>query len=223
DRMEFNRGHRPLLQNRLPLSVDVSSPSGTIRQNLIITFNSPMKLIQQIVSATCLVIYIAASQASTHTTPDKHVSAFLGKYHSMRFSGLPNDEQAKVLASYLSPRLNELLQNARQFQQDFKTRYPTEKPPLVEGDIFSSLFEGATSFEISEAAIALDSANVLVTFSYAVPQADARPETWSDRYKLIKMTNGSNWLIDDVEYLGQWDFAPKGQLSESLKAVTNGQ
>ena len=41
--------------------------------------------------------------------------------------------------------------------------------------------------------------------------------TWNDRYILVK--DNSKLLIDDVEYLGNWDFAQKGRLTDVLTQV----
>ena len=43
--------------------------------------------------------------------------------------------------------------------------------------------------------------------------------TWNDRNILVK--DNSKWLIDDVEYLGNWDFAQKGRLADVLRQVVD--
>jgi hypothetical protein len=32
----------------------------------------------------------------------------------------------------------------------------------------------------------------------------------------------SGWLVSDVEYKGDWDFAVKGKLSDMLKSIISG-
>ncbi len=73
------------------------------------------------------------------------VSAFLQTYQAQFFRGLPNAEQAATLAPHFSPRLNALFRDALAGQQAYKAKFPSDKPPMIDGDIFSSLFEGASS------------------------------------------------------------------------------
>jgi hypothetical protein len=159
---------------------------------------------------------LAPAQTASSGQPGTRVRSFLNAYHSLKFSGLPTVEQERTLAPHLSPRLRELITAAREVQQEFIARNPDEKPPFVEGDLFSSLFEGPTSFTMGAAKVSSRQASVLVRFTYVDSRPGMKGTTWQDRYLLTKV-NG-RWLIDDVEYLGKWDFAPKGKLSEALAA-----
>jgi hypothetical protein len=181
-------------------------------QNRIEGMNgTAMKLMKEILFTLFLIVSITAAQS---LTPAEKVTAFLNKYQSMKFSGLPNAEDAKILSTFLSVKLNKQIQKAWIAQQKFKSKYPDEKPPLVEGDLFSSLFEGATSFEIMGTKIKLNNADVAVKFKNVSPAENNNPVEWTDNYKLIKNKNG--WFIDDLKYQGKWDFAPKGLLSKTL-------
>ena len=142
------------------------------------------------------------------------VTAFLAAYQAQAFRGLPQAAQAAALAEHLSSRLHGLLHDALAGQQAYKAKYPTDKPPMIDGDIFSSLFEGATSGTVDTVEETGDTAAVRVKYVYSDPSTGKVIQQWPDRFLLVRA--GGSWLIDDVEYLGGWDFAPKGKLSAGL-------
>lgn len=156
----------------------------------------------------------APAEMKASSAEGERVLAFLAQYREQFFRGLPNATQAAALAPHLSPRLNGLLHDALAGQQAFKARYPSDKPPMIDGDIFSSLFEGASSGDIDSVQEADGHVTVRVKYSYSDPETRKVIETWPDRFLLVR--DGSRWLIDDLEYLGGWDFAPRGRLSAAL-------
>ena len=156
----------------------------------------------------------APAETRASSAEGERVQAFLAQYREQFFRGLPNATQAAALAPHLSPRLNGLLRDALAGQQAYKARYPSDKPPMIDGDIFSSLFEGASSGEIDTVEGTDGHVAVRVKYIYRDPETHKVNETWPDRFLLIQ--DGSGWLIDDIEYLGGWDFAPRGRLSAAL-------
>lgn len=156
----------------------------------------------------------APAETRASSAEGERVRAFLAQYREQSFRGLPDANQAAALAPHLSPRLNGLLRDALAGQQAYKARYPSDKPPMIDGDIFSSLFEGASSGEIDAVEEADGHVTVRVKYSYSDPETHKVIETWPDRFLLVR--DGSRWLIDDLEYLGGWDFAPRGRLSAAL-------
>jgi hypothetical protein len=177
---------------------------------------------RQIKYGFILLLVLAASFTMAQSSlPAARVTAFLNKYHVMKFSGLPNPHQTKILGQYFSPKLNKQIQQAWKAQQKFIKQHKDEVPPLVEGDLFSSLFEGATSFEIGLVAAETDKTDVVVKFRHAETEQKDKQQTWqvwTDKYKLIRTKLG--WFIDDIEYQGNWDFAPKGLLSDALNQAS---
>lgn len=156
----------------------------------------------------------ASAETRASSAEGERVQAFLAQYREQFFRGLPDATQAAALAPHLSPRLNGLLHDALAGQQAYKARYPSDKPPMIDGDIFSSLFEGASSGEIDAVEEADGHVTVRVKYTYSDPETHKVIETWPDRFLLVR--DGSRWLIDDLEYLGGWDFAPRGRLSAAL-------
>jgi hypothetical protein len=150
-------------------------------------------------------------------TPDAVVSSFYATRLRVESSGLPGGEALAKLGPHLSRGLMELVQSARAAQARFIEQRPDQKPPLGEGDLFSSLVEGPTGFEIAGTAFASGKARVRVHFTR--PQADA-PEgilRWYDEVLLLK--EDDRWRIDDIVYHGDWDFASRGRLSGALRAA----
>ncbi len=132
---------------------------------------------------------------------------------AQRVTGAPTAAQLSMLAPYLSDTLRALLAAARQRTEADAAREPDEKPMFVEGDLFSSLFEGP-----NEVKVLGDSARgphrvaaVQMTSTSAIPAV-----VWTDHVVLTR-ENG-RYVVDDVEYAGSWDFANKGSLRASLVA-----
>src|SRR4029450_11407943 len=95
--------------------------------------------------------------------------------------GLPDKPAMKALSPFFSSHLVELFDSARKYQDDFSKRSPDEKPPFVEGCMFSSLFEGPTSFEIGRTEKMPDGkSKVFVRFSYVDSENPKNNVSWED-------------------------------------------
>ncbi len=149
--------------------------------------------------------------AQAEPDPGEAATAFYAAYQQLNFTGLPNDEQLTTLTPYLSRRLVSQLQEAKLQQAIFIDQHPDEKPPLVEGDLFSSLFEGASS---AKAGVVRRSGATARVAMHMQRSEDGTVVEWSDRYTLVR--ERGRWLLDDVEYRGDWAFASRGTLSGTL-------
>ena len=130
-----------------------------------------------------------------------------------RDPGVPDVYLLDGYRPYLSERLIAQLERARERRVAAITAHPDEKPPFVEGDLFSSLFEGPTGFTIGKP-IRLDDDHqrLPVVFINVVPGQP--PERWTDYAEMVHEESG--WKLDDLEYGGQWEFASQGRLSQTL-------
>ena len=90
--------------------------------------------------------------------------------------------------------------------------FPTDKPMMIEGDVFTSLYEGQDSVSIEEILMEGQVAHVKVMF-----QNTAYNHKWSDQIILIKENN--TWKIDNVVYEGQQQDIP--DLQSNLKNLIN--
>ena len=91
--------------------------------------------------------------------------------------GLPTDAQLQRLSSHLTPELHDLIQIVRTIQQDQIRNHSDEKPYSLENDLFSSLSEGVTSWELDDEPNAL---TVEITQTNTAPKQ--RPVTWTDAF-----------------------------------------
>lgn len=73
---------------------------------------------------------------------------------------------------------------------------PTDKPNILEGEIFAGLYEGYTSYKMGPARVIGDRASVAVTF-----RNKGYKTRWTDDVKLV---NDNGWKIDNVLYTGGW-------------------
>jgi hypothetical protein len=72
--------------------------------------------------------------------------------------------------------------------------FPTDKPLILEGELFSGLYEGFTSYQVVSEALDGDRTTVDVLFTnqhYDI--------SWTDRVELVR--EDGEWRIDDVRYL----------------------
>jgi hypothetical protein len=158
------------------------------------------------------------------TAPEKVVADLYGALATLRPSGAPTEAQRAALAPLLSSELVGLLSRADTARATARAAAPTEKPPFTDGDLFSSLFEGPTAHAIgapvSGAAVPggrLGDLRVPVTLTHvADPAAGGKSTTWTDTV-LLREENG-RFVVADIAFGGDWDFANKGSLVAALRA-----
>ena len=126
-------------------------------------------------------------------------------------TGLPLEGDMKAYRAFLCPGLSAAMDAARVRQKLYIDENPDDKPPLVEGDLFSSLFEGTDVVTPAGTEVVGDSARVTLSMRFGEGDGAAR---WKDTVVLAK--DEGSWCIADVEYRGDWPFANKGKLSSTL-------
>jgi len=97
----------------------------------------------------------------------------------------------------LSKQLSQLVARAKEveeldLQRVRNSEYPTDKPLLIEGEIFTSVYEGYTKFEANEVAVNDNNAKAVVEF-----KNDGYNLSWKDTMLLV---NENGWKLDDVRY-----------------------
>ena len=154
--------------------------------------------------AALFVLLITATGAAA-TSPATAVRNFYTTYLKHRSGGLPDGRELERLRPMLSARLYDSIVAALRYQDSYKKKNPDDKPPFVDGDYFSSLFEGPSSFKVGETT----NDGVRVNFAYE----DAR---WTDTVVVIQ--EQGRYVVDDVIFSGVGEFNPAGRLSERLQA-----
>lgn len=129
--------------------------------------------------------------------------------------GIPSAADRAKYAPFLSPRLERQLGDAEAAELRF-AKANKDSPPLLEGDIFTSLFEGASSVAVGACSHAGPQGNCIVKLEYV--GNDKKTTAWSDTLLLVSTPAG--WRVDDIVYGGNWAFGNKGKLSELLKQTS---
>lgn len=113
------------------------------------------------------------------------------------FYGSYKGDHKKADKESLSEELKVLIQKTefKEINEIHKTQnslYSDEKPLMIEGDIFTSMYEGMTEMNVSDINIEGSTAKVLVEF-----ENKKFKQKWKD-IVVLKKENG--WKIDDVIY-----------------------
>ena len=104
----------------------------------------------------------------------------------------------KLDSSLFSKDLYQLITQSKQTEQKSKetirmSKAPTDKPLLIEGEVFASLYEGYTGFKVLSTEVKKDTALVSVEFTNQSYQ-----QVWTDKVRLIAV--GGSWKLDNVVY-----------------------
>jgi hypothetical protein len=165
---------------------------------------------------------LLAVPALAAADPATAVNAFYDVYAGQRAQGIgiPDATVRLRFQPVLSPRLNKQLADAASAQARLTAKVRNAVPPVLEGDIFSSLFEGATAWKIQACQTSGKTASCGVALSYTPPPAagaKAKPASWNDTVLLVNTPQG--WKVDDVVYDAGFAFGNTGRLSEMLNMV----
>lgn len=161
-----------------------------------------------------LLAVFSASPSSARNNPQTAVHDFYAAYAKLPPGGLPRGRQLATLRPFLSNRLYRLIVAAGRYDGQFARRHPDEKPPFVDGDFFTSNIEGATRFTVGAAKKHRAGYRVSISFEYRDPQAASKPLRWDDA--VIVVRERGRFVVDDVEFLGDWQFGNRGLLSRIL-------
>jgi hypothetical protein len=111
----------------------------------------------------------------------------------------PNPFRNEKLDSALfSKDLYQLITQSKQTEQKSRetirmSQAPTDKPLLIEGEVFASLYEGYTGFKVLTEEVIKDTALLSIEFTNQSYQ-----QVWTDTVRLIAV--GGSWKLDNVIY-----------------------
>jgi hypothetical protein len=162
-----------------------------------------------------LALLLFASPLAAETDVTSAAAGFLGAYGSFHpSSGIPDAAGRAKLAPYLSPALNKMLADGAAAEARFAAKFKNS-PPLIEGDLFSSMFEGATAWKLGACSANGAAARCPVAFTHA--EAGHPPVTWTDT--LLLSNTGAGWRVDDIAYGAGFQFGNTGKLTDTLRTV----
>ncbi len=166
-----------------------------------------------VVGAALLASTVSASdEAAARAAAD----AFFRVYMKARGGGVPAGERLERFRPVVSAGLFALLQQAGDAEAAYARRTHGDSPPLVEGDLFTSLFEGATRYRVAECRAKPREATCRVALAYS-ESGGGKPVEWTDTLALAKESGG--WRVSDVEYGGTWEFMHAGRLVGVLESA----
>ena len=166
-------------------------------------------------SALAIAAFFASSSAFAQSDAlSKAARGFYDTYMTLHPSdGIPDAATRAKFAPYVSPALNNLFAEGAESEQRYAKATKNLAPPLVEGDLFSPNFEGATSYKLGACATDNQGGHCAVTLTY-----DDRKDksiTWTDTVYLVRTDQGLR--VDDIAYSG--DLGSKGRLTRTLKSA----
>ena len=134
----------------------------------------------------------------------------------LRAAAFPMRAARARLQPVLSPRLNKALADAAAAEAPLRPRRTRILPPLLEGDIFSSLFEGPTAWKVG--ACSGDDKTARCAVALHAARTPGQKPVSLDRHADAGATRGG-WKVDDIAYDASFAFGNTGTLSEMLKMV----
>lgn len=143
------------------------------------------------------------------------IGAFYRIHIKNNAPGLPSAAELGQFQPLVSRALYTLLTQAEAADARYHALAGSEAPPIVEGDLFTSLYEGATSFSVESCETGeqqdAQRASCQVAFKYS---RDGAAEAWNDKILLVREDN--QWRIDDIEFIGNDQSSQREYLTDTL-------
>ena len=153
------------------------------------------------------------SIAADASSPARVANDFYAVYATFHPSdGIPDAAGRAKYGPFLSPEFEKLLADANAAEARF-LKANKGSPPLIEGDLFTSMFEGATAYKVGACTDEQTNASCPVDLTYS--DKKAAPVHWTDTVYLTKTNAG--WRVDDIGYGASWAFANKGRATTVLR------
>lgn len=149
----------------------------------------------------------AAAQDATEVADN-----FYATLADLDVRGLPDKDQLQELTPFLSKQIVATIKRNQTTQAAFIKKHPDEKPPWIEGDLFSSLFEGWRSYEIGKT---VKKGNTREVDIYLHHVSESDKVKWTDT--AILKREGSKWVITNIIFKGKWQFKSGSSLLNALK------
>tara|TARA_R110002110_G_scaffold53742_4_gene154788 strand:+ start:333 stop:875 length:543 start_codon:yes stop_codon:yes gene_type:complete len=174
-----------------------------------------MKMIARLFVA--LAMFVAAVPASADdVSPARAARVFYDLYLQVQPRGIPEVAVRARFEPLVTPELLSKLAQAQAVEKKHFIATKNQEPPLFQGDPFSSLFEGATSYKLGQCVTEGARSYCDIDLTYAEP-TDNKPTTWTDKLILVKRVGG--WKVDDISFGATWDFGQHGTLRGTLGDV----
>jgi hypothetical protein len=152
------------------------------------------------------------------------INQFYQRLKLFKTEGIPTFIEIDSISSLVSLEFRNALYDASDKENQYEKRSREPIPPLVEGNLFCSLFEGYSSIgSIHQDSSAANSFKVQLIYSENTihlagdTSKSPQPVIWFDR--VIMNIEHQHWVIDDIILMGHGEFNFKGSLKNRLKAI----
>ncbi|WP_034298374.1 DUF3828 domain-containing protein [Herbaspirillum sp. RV1423] len=178
-----------------------------------------MKIFTRLAALSTVAFAAACGEPPDDTRSQEQViSGFYQQHLKTHSPGIPGADELKQLQPFVSQALFKLLSQASETEAKYHAAATEPVPPLIDGDLFTSLFEGATSFKLDSCESEDNRASCHVRFTHAGGNG-GDDEKWKDKLLLVKENN--QWRIDDIEFLGSGQSSQREYLSDTLSSIVN--
>lgn len=177
-----------------------------------------MKIFPRTFGALLAALVLQGGNAVADTDANLHhaTTAFYRVYLETRPSGVPNARARAKFTPVISHTLAQLLERADAAERNYAKVTKKQLPPLVEGDLFTSLFEGAQAFSVEGCTRSAAATTCVAALRYT-DASDQKTTRWTDKVYLVR--NAGRWVVDDIAFGGNWPFMHRGHLKELLRKV----
>lgn len=140
----------------------------------------------------CLVFITMFFGCKNHTQEEKEIVRKINAIYADKTDVYSRNIDSELYSDSLIMLLNKVIAATRADEERIRlSDHPTDKPILLEGSIFSSLYDGYSGYNIRELKINGENANIIMDFEYD----GIKKKSWTDTVILIKR-NG--WKLENV-------------------------
>lgn len=166
----------------------------------------------------------AKTQGAPDPTPQGVVKGFYDWRIRSQMTGAPSAQQLAEMGPFISAELRQLLADVQPEAQAAdsngnpqvgKKSKQRRRRAFSEGDLFSSIFDGPTTFKVDAVQTQGADQFVPVTFTSAKQLPSVN---WVDRIKVI--SEDGHYVVADIEYGSHWEFGVRASLVDALKGKT---
>ncbi len=161
-----------------------------------------------------LLSMLMGCRAREAVTPSDVVMQLYTVRDALGLQSAPDDAQRRALAPFLADTLTRALTEADARRAVDAAGTPPGASAAYDGDLFSSLVEGPTSYRVMPFLDGATGALVPVEF---VNDRERPARRWVDTVDVIR--EHDQWRVRDVRYGGTWDVARRGSLLRQLTGV----
>jgi hypothetical protein len=172
-----------------------------------------MKRIITTLPALFMAALLAACSQNSAQEAKQVVTNFYQANQTTHPAGALSLSELLTFRQFVSVPLFELLKNVSEAEEAHMRETNDQEPPLVDGNLLTSLPEGATTYRIINCQLESDQGmcRVELVFSNAQHQSPAK---WIDKVVLSKDVRG--WVIANIIYAGENSNMRKGDLHGTL-------